>query len=376
MYLLKTRLSLFRFFPGASALPLILVSVICFSIICIAGHKSISQTFFLIPAVCIFLFGCTVTAEFPQSYIEFGLWPQSLKAENVKITEEQTKINGFSAFKGSDNNFYIKVESAESYSSERNKYKFQDGTEIENGKEYFFRLEPIKWRILSGSGTEKALLFSEKIITGGIKFYKLKDSERYYKDGTGYLYNPREINGNEIQPNNYEFSEVRAFLNGLNGESYGVSDFSEKGFFDIAFSEEEKKSILTSKIDNSLNSTTDYTGTWKKAYGYASNDTEDKIFLLSEYEITNPSYGFKNYDESDVFRKKTVTDYAKASGAFAWMSDDEFYNLGIYYLRSPFSAKANYCIQDVNQYGDAKRTHEIIYPPTPSVCPAMFINMK
>ena len=343
------------------------------------------KKFYLIPVVCIFLFGCKVTAEFPQSkvttefpqsYIEFGLWPQSLKAENVKITEEQKKINGFSAFKGSDNNFYIKVESAESYSSERNKYKFQDGTEIENGKEYFFRLEPIKWRILSGNGTEKALLFSEKIITGGIKFYKLKDSEREFIPGTGYLYKPREIDGNKIQPNNYEFSEVRAFLNGLNGESYGVSDFSEKGFFDIAFSEEEKKSILTSKIDNSLNSTTDYTGTWKKAYGYASNDTEDKIFLLSEYEITNPSYGFKNYDESDVFRKKTVTDYAKASGAFAWMSDDEFYNLGIYYLRSPYLAKANYCIQDVNQYGDAKRTHEIIYPPTPSVCPAMFINMK
>ena len=156
------------------------------------------KKFYLIPVVCIFLFGCKVTAEFPQSYIEFGLWPQSLKAENVKITEEQTKINGFSAFKGSDNNFYIKVESAESYSSERNKYKFQDGTEIENGKEYFFRLEPIKWRILSGSGTEKALLFSEKIITGGIKFYKLKDSERYYKDGTGYLYKPREIDGNKI----------------------------------------------------------------------------------------------------------------------------------------------------------------------------------
>ena len=195
MYLLKTRLSLFPFLSRASALPLILVSVICFYIICIAGHKSISQTFFLIPAVCIFLFGCTVTAEFPQSYIEFGLWPQSLKAENVKITEEQKKINGFSAFKGSDNNFYIKVESAESYSD---KCKFQDGTGIENGKEYYFRLEPIKWRILSGSGTEKALLFSEKIITGGIKFYKLKDSEREFIPGTGYLYKPREIDGNKI----------------------------------------------------------------------------------------------------------------------------------------------------------------------------------
>lgn len=153
------------------------------------------KNFFLIPAVCIFLFGCTVTTEFPQSYIEFGLWPQSLKAENVKITEEQKKINGFSAFKGSDNNFYIKVESAESYSD---KCKFQDGTGIENGKEYYFRLEPIKWRILSGSGTEKALLFSEKIITGGIKFYKLKDSEREFIPGTGYLYKPREIDGNKI----------------------------------------------------------------------------------------------------------------------------------------------------------------------------------
>ena len=200
---------------------------------------------FFIAAVCIFLFSCKVTAEFPQSYIEFGLWPQSLKAENVKITEEQKKINGFSAFKGSDNNFYIKVESAESYS---NKYKFQDGTEIENGKEYFFRLEPIKWRILSGNGTEKALLFSEKIITGGIKFYKLKDSERYYIPGTGYLYKPREINGNEIQPNNYEFSEVRAFLNGLNGESYGVSDFLKKDFLTLHFQKKKKNLFLLQKL--------------------------------------------------------------------------------------------------------------------------------
>ena len=215
------------------------------------------KKFYLIPVVCIFLFGCKVTAEFPQSkvttefpqsYIEFGLWPQSLKAENVKITEEQTKINGFSAFKGSDNNFYIKVESAESYSSERNKYKFQDGTEIENGKEYFFRLEPIKWRILSGSGTEKALLFSEKIITGGIKFYKLKDSERYYKDGTGYLYNPREINGNEIQPNNYEFSEVRAFLNGLNGEVTVFRIFLKKDFLTLHFQKKKKNLFLLQKL--------------------------------------------------------------------------------------------------------------------------------
>ena len=206
------------------------------------------KNFFLIPAVCIFLFGCKVTAEFPQSYIEFGLWPQSLKAENVKITEEQTKINGFSAFKGSDNNFYIKVESAESYSSERNKYKFQDGTEIENGKEYFFRLEPIKWRILSGNGTEKALLFSEKIITGGIKFYKLKDSERYYISGTGYLYKPREIDGNEIQPNNYEFSEVRAFLNGLNGEVTVFRIFLKKDFLTLHFQKKKKNLFLLQKL--------------------------------------------------------------------------------------------------------------------------------
>ena len=203
------------------------------------------KKFYLIPVVCIFLFGCTVTAEFPQSYIEFGLWPQSLKAENVKITEEQTKINGFSAFKGSDNNFYIKVESAESYS---NKYKFQDGTEIENGKEYFFRLEPIKWRILSGNGTEKALLFSEKIITGGIKFYKLKDSERYYIPGTGYLYKPREIDGNEIQPNNYEFSEVRAFLNGLNGEVTVFRIFLKKDFLTLHFQKKKKNLFLLQKL--------------------------------------------------------------------------------------------------------------------------------
>ena len=203
------------------------------------------KNFFLIPAVCIFLFGCTVTAEFPQSYIEFGLWPQSLKAENVKITEEQKKINGFSAFKGSDNNFYIKVESAESYSD---KCKFQDGTGIENGKEYYFRLEPIKWRILSGSGTEKALLFSEKIITGGIKFYKLKDSERYYISGTGYLYKPREINGNKIQPNNYEFSEVRAFLNGLNGEVTVFRIFLKKDFLTLHFQKKKKNLFLLQKL--------------------------------------------------------------------------------------------------------------------------------
>ena len=47
--------------------------------------------------------------------ILFGDWPQSIKDDDITITEDITyNINGFTCYKGSDNYYYVKVEAEQS----------------------------------------------------------------------------------------------------------------------------------------------------------------------------------------------------------------------------------------------------------------------
>ena len=330
-------------------------------------------------AVCTFFMISCCESELrtrtDTDYIFFGQWPQSLKSENVSITTKSDIINGKTYYLGSDGEYYAKVENAQPY---YDKVIFSNSENVVAGNTYYFKLEPIKWRILTGKNTSNALIFAEQIITQGYKFYPLKDSERYIEEGVGYLFHPRKIDGKDISPNNYEYSTVRAFLNGLDGTSYGVENFTDIGFYDLAFSDSEKARINKTIIDNSSISTTDYDKNGPQAYGFICNDTNDYLFLLSEYEITNPKYGFKKYDEEDENRRKKVCDYSRAIGGYVLMTDDNKYNgFGMYHLRSPVQAKANYCVRMINQYGDANRISEIMYQPIrPSVVPAMYIKMK
>ncbi len=208
----------------------------------------------------------TLGTSYP--YVTFGVYPQSEKADNVTIAEDaETQKHGSMTFiKGSDGCWYVK------------------------GGQKYFKVEPIKWCILTRDykGTGKKLLLAENILVNC----------NYYE---GYLLKdiPEALRSNKnteapAYPNSYWDSTLRAYLNGddyyvrNDSESINVdkqiTKYKNQGFMYAAFNEVDIKGIVSY---------------------YA-----DKIFTLSLNELTE-------YINSNDHRKRSVTDFAKNNGTYA-----------------------------------------------------------
>ena len=158
---------------------------------------------------------------------------------------------------------------------------FSNGEKIIKNKEYYFKVEPIKWKVLE-KDNDKLFLFSKLLL----------DTHIF-----------------DNKSNDYSLSNIRLWLN---------NDFYNKAFID------NEKSLITSKtIDTEKNVYEPY------GYKVISESLIDKIFILSKDDITNKSYGFNNNND----KCKKVTDYAKANGA--WESGESLN--GWYWLRNPWS---------------------------------------
>ena len=276
--------------------------------------------------------------------VEFGHWPQTLKDDSVTIDENDSKtIGGWTYYKGSDGQWYAKL--TQSIERSRDGYKvvetfvtYFNGKRIIGGyndgnvsSPKYFKVEPIKWRVLTENynKTGKKLLWAENILWR-TNFY-------------GY-YSTRTVDGAKVYPNNYEHSSIRAFLNGqtylyrseqINAVETVSDYYFDKGFLQIAFTEDEKSSIAMTVVDNGARSTLpDNPGAWtsyEKTNGleknnlYSCSNTDDKIFLLSMQEITKSDFGFGETDSADPAKHRAITDFSKYIGGM-----DDFY-----LLRSP-----------------------------------------
>ena len=216
----------------------------------------------------------------PKETVTFGSWPQTVKSENVTITEESKTCGMFTYYKGSDGEWYAKIE-VPFYQS----CTFSDGSSAESGEEKYFKVEPVKWVILTNNYNGKKLLLADKILIA-----------KSFDD-----------NGS-----NYRDSKIRSWLNG--------------DFFQTAFSAEEQNRIVTTVVDNSARSTNpaDNPTKWNDGKNdCATENTNDKVFLLSEEEVTTRAYGFDADPDackgdgihSESSRIRFLTDFANASGA-------------------------------------------------------------
>ncbi len=148
---------------------------------------------------------------------------------------------------------------------------------------YWFKYEPIKWRIAEESGGTVTLV-ADLIL----------DSQQYdYEDGSC--------------SNNYAESTIRAWLN--------------ESFYNTAFNELQQAIIQTVEVDNSAESTFD------DSNPHACENTFDKIFLMSYVESTT-------WFTSSAERQKQGSDYAKSQGLSVDTSSAYLGN-SPYRLRSP-----------------------------------------
>lgn len=199
------------------------------------------------------------------------------------------------------------------YSSSDLFWQHDNGYEINNV--YWFKYEPISWTILSENTTEgTALILCDMTI----------DSQEYHNN-----IRSRTVGNERIYINNYAHSTIRKWLN--------------ETFYNTAFNELQKQMILTTTVDNSVESTGYDTNL------YACENTEDKAFLLSYQDVTNSNYGFlADQYEQDTLRQKKTTDYARIQGVHTNSGDDYDKNSS-WWLRSP---KADNSVNARDVYND------------------------
>lgn len=102
-------------------------------------------------------------------YIYFGVFPKTVLPVNSSVTVDETisvKMKANTYYWGSDGEYYAKVR--ENAVRTSNEYKYSDGTQAKksDAESYrFFKVEPIKWKVLTASYSGKCLLFAENILT-------------------------------------------------------------------------------------------------------------------------------------------------------------------------------------------------------------------
>lgn len=260
------------------------------------------QAFFLF-LFCLFIVtGCNESnsAEIElNTIIQFGQWPQTVAdvSENDLSPTGKT-YNGYQEFSDKTGNKYVKVESASVHGSG---YTFSDGKACQKENTYWFRVEPVSWRVIAIKGRSGKMILSENILTAAIPYCKTR--------------NVRAIDAETVWPNNYKYSNIRSFLN--------------DDFYESCFSEEEKAKITEILVKNGEETTSSRINT------FACEDTRDRIFLLSYQDLCNSEYGFAG----DSDRVKQPTDFALANNAYKSSKEGQG---GWWWLRSPYGGVSYY----------------------------------
>ena len=120
------------------------------------------------------------------TYVAFGEWPQTEAVDFKPTTDSQSHGIFVDTYYVEGNDKYVKA----------------------GGK--YYKVEPIVWRVLNKDykTTGTALLLAEKILTGGVPYYVDTNTRTIAGAGT------KEEKPDTVYPNNWQYSTIRAWLNG------------------------------------------------------------------------------------------------------------------------------------------------------------------
>ena len=180
------------------------------------------------------------------------------------------------------------------------------------GNVYYFKYEPISWRILDPTD---GLIMTEKIMDSQAYNNFVLSSGTVPEDGyTAYWGNAYKT----YYANDYYNSSIRQWLN--------------KDFYNTAFTPSQASNI---RNDATLNNDC-YSSLYSQ---YNSKASRDKIFLLSYNEAKTSAYGFSSSESAyDAARKASGTDYAKSQGLRVYYSHYSYWT-----LRSPYYSSSSIC---------------------------------
>lgn len=303
-----------------------------------------------------------------KRYFKFGDYAQEKATSIPESISEKPAPNGW--YVGSDGKYYGKV-GDELYTVSPILW-----CEVTNSFDYDGHNED---EAVKGTCENKAsLLIAESILDAGVPYFY--DCVEFYEksnlDAAKEVDNKiRNINEKEIFTNNYEYSQLRAFLI---GESYydldnkEVDTYKDSGLLQTAFSKAAQDKLVSVTVLNDGKN-----GTENCEYGYttlcdsrlplSSANTNDKVFALSMYELGDPAHGFGHGNEGGTVingrRLRTPSEYAKVKGS-----------TNAYWERTPYY-KNGCSLRYVNEEG---RTYvnTLASDLTVGVVPAIVVKMN
>ena len=288
------------------------------------------------------------------NYIYFGYWPQTLERDE-NVIAQLNAIAGTPPLPRDNKANPYNWESHEGATYMWQKILIHNGTKYlgvqmneyrasgidalydkitENGyyklHVYWFKYEPIKWRILTTSNNS-AYIMSDI----ALDFFSMQPERKSEIRGDLLAaYNNSTGVPDGIYANNWEYSFIRRWLN--------------ETFYNEVFNNLQKEIIKTTRLDNTARSSNP--NDYPKYYGYGENagknkyadqckDTDDKIFLLSLRDVTTTAYGFnKNVLAEDPARNLKASDFAKFHGVSMGNTQKDYVT---WYTRSPSLAVGN-----------------------------------
>lgn len=289
-----------------------------------------------------------------DDYIYFGYWPQTLERDE-NVIAKLNEMAGTPPLPRDKENPY-NWESHEGTTYMWQKIVIYNGTKylgvqmndyrasgvysltsyiMKNGyftfEVYWFKYEPIKWRILTTSGNSAYIMSDIALDSFSIQPNRYQG---FYNEKYGVFRTDQNGNMDGTYANNWEYCFLRGWLNDT--------------FYKEVFNDLQKEIIQTTHLDNTARSSNP--NEYPKYYGYGENagknkfadqckDTDDKIFLLSLRDITTTAYGFnKDVRAKDPARNLQATDFAKLHGAPMNTNDKKYVT---WYTRSPAPANGN-----------------------------------
>ena len=204
---------------------------------------------------------------------------------------------------------------------------YQDDNGYEMGQVYYFRYDPLRWRVING---DTGLIMCESII----------DAQPYQSvvyENEGIYYTSTSMTN---AANDYQHTSIHKWI---------IRDF-----FETAFTKSEQKSIPTALITFNDGST-----------------ASERVFLLSTTDVTNSNYGFGDAGVNDGARKAGGTDYARCQGLFK-STDSRNGGLAPWWLRDS-AAETNKatCVSYTGKVENESSTVDLNYV---GVRPACYVN--
>ncbi len=232
---------------------------------------------------------------------------------------------------------------------------------------YWFKFEPIKWRILTEDKVKKEAYLMSDIALDYQCLQPKPWRESRTVDGQIRDFNTSDGVPEGTYANNWEYCFLRQWLN--------------ETFYNEVFNDLHKELIQTVKLSNDVLSCNpneyptlfhDLNGT--NIYANQCRDTYDKVFLVSLRDITTKAYGFSaEVTAEDPARKYAATDFARFHGLSVSVSGDEV----TWFTRSPSTWYDNPGITNYGVFnGEKGKLDRAGVFAKGGVVPALWINLN